>query len=401
MGHRTHSIVVALAAVAALAMPGAAEEFAPAARASALCRDGKAVEAAALLGDAAAAAHRTNDVATEARVAAAISATIARVRVATPDEIASGKTGTNPARASLLAEVLKKLDASHAGSFVSAPALARSLVLDACETGDRAALPLASKVLAAHVKSRKAGAACALYARLATALSAIGSADAGPARAAPELAAVIENALENRWPLLAAHAATELAAVHVALGNAKAGHDVLVATIDKLDAGSKPDVLRAWTTWLAARVKDLPPAVTDRVWGGSGAGAAGGAGGAGANATGREPVAPYATWLKKADRSAPAVRAILRQSDWEIRLGWDDARAASQPVAACGAVWSKDGVSIQFAGCAAWVRALDPTGRDGAPGANAEATPWEAVYEIAANETFAVLRDGAVTVTAK
>lgn len=375
-----------------------------------LIREGKPLEAAGRFGDAAAAAHRSGDLGAEQDAAEALRSAMDGVATATPADAVAGTTGTKPTRASLLAAVLAKLDAKRAGAFVSAPCLARRLVLEATETGDRAFVRAARPALAANASQGKGGRAAAAFLKYADALLALDADEKGASKAPALLRETFDEAVERKWPELAVHAGSELALTSLTAGDTAGAAATLRTTLAALDTARDSVPLMRWRSWIRVRTKDAPKDVLDALGLGGdlaesgGAGGAGGAGGKGGKggAGGRgADGSPYGRWAARARKSEAVVRAKLGPSGFEMRLGWTDGAAGSQPIVQGCPHWNRDGVTLAFDGRAVCVRMLDPTGLAGQPGESSEASVWSALHLVAEGETWSLLRDGTVTVTAK
>jgi hypothetical protein len=158
--------------------------------------------------------------------------------------------GVTAGERDLLALVLGQLDATRNGAFVSAPVVARKLLLFASEFGDADHVAPARAALVANGKAGgRASSAMVTYADGLLALEAGDSEAAGTA-----FEQVLAVALEERWADVAAHASAEIAGIRVAAADEAGAKAVLARVTETLEGELGGLTSSAWTRVLHARI---------------------------------------------------------------------------------------------------------------------------------------------------
>ena len=410
MGNRWSFVVAALLALA-LAVPAAAKDSPQSVLddAKILARQGSNLKAAERYGDAVALAHEDGDLQIEEAIAASLQEFIddaerdALMRGAAP--ASPGQTNDAASLPNLLAAVMRSLDAGRCGAYVSAPVLARNVLLLATESGDFGLVAGAAAVASAHGSKAGSGRAAAVVAKYAEGMRA--AADGKFAVAAPLLAAVATDAAKAGWLDLVSHAGTEAACAWVKAGspdNAAASMKAVVASI-----GAAPDLNRinTWAAFAKKRLAGAPDSVTkpltelvERSKGPNSvtaSGGKGGKGGRGGNA-GEEPVSDIGRLLPKMAKGKAFVRVHCTARGMEIEwaTGADETpvRAFDEMVRIAGA----GGVVLALQNRSVALMMLDLQGSRGEPGERSHASPVRAFYLLAEGETWGVSKAGVVTI---
>ncbi len=374
--------------------------------AKALAKQGDALKAAARFGDAVAIAQAAGDGQAEEAAANALDEFIDdSAREADRMKVRAGQTSAVVPLGPILAAVMRKLDASRCGAYVSAPVLARNVLQCATETGDFASVGDAAKVAALANKptSGKAAAVVALYADGMKAV-AEGKFDA----ATGPLQTAAADALASGWFSLAAHASTELAATWMHLGAPDKAAAAIASAAAGFDEKSSPLLVHDWAAMLKTRLADAPPNVAKPVADletklpTSGTGGAGGAGGRGTpgRAGGAPPVSPIGALLPKLAKGKPFVSATRAAGGFEIHWITKPAEKPTSAFDEGGVTYEDDGgVRLGFHGRSACLLTVDLVGNKGAPGGRFLPGSGRAYYLLAAGETWSVAKDGVVTIT--
>jgi len=373
--------------VALVAAPPADDVKALLAEAEAQVQAKDLAAAAVSFGQAAAAAHKANDLLLEQEVAEKLDRPLSRMEPAA------------------VAALLKCLDPARSGAFVSAHAIATDLLLAATARADYAQVDAAAAVLAKHEKSPNPGKCPPFVTRYAEGLKALA------AKKEKDAAAVLDKALDgfvkNGWLDLATSAGTELAAVRLRLGDEAGAAAAIGAVASACGEGTDPALLREWRSLVEKRLRGAPPAVLTAyekaiapIAGGSSAGAAGGAGGAGASAGAPAKSKVGAAW-ESLDSKKPFVTVARTKAGFRVREGFDAKFVADRPPAPGLGYQVDGGVTMAFAGNAVALRMIDPTGRRGQPGESSEpSTSGWAFYRLAEGESYGLAKSGVVSVTA-
>lgn len=354
------------------------------ARAGAKARSGAPEEAAALYGEALAAAQKEGDLLEEQAAANAFLDLVGNLRGKSPEGV--------------LAAALGKMDAKRCGAFVSAPLLAGEVVLSVALTGEPKNLAAAAAVLQPHAKSAKSG----LWIRTAALLAkSMGTARGeSPAAAAASLQEAIDAALAEQWADLALAAGVELAALQLRLGDKEKARAAVGAAVSLLGPKTEQRYLRWWNGAAETRLKDAPEEVLEpwknsaaympqggSVSAGGGRGGAGGSGGSGASPLGKA--------LMKASRTTALATAARTRDGFEVRVSWDPKFRGVQQRQDGQRYLDDGGLTLAFADWGVSVALLDLTGGHGQPGESSEAETARAFYRLARGETWGLSKDGA------
>ena len=405
------TLAVATASVLFVVATTFAKDPAPSALddARALAARGDAPGAATRFGDALAAAHAAGDMQAEQEAADALQEFLdqrrienitRRARASTPGE---GAESDAAAYAWLLDAVMKKLDAKRCGAFVSAPVLARNMLLLATESGDLSLAADAAKVLAVHAGKPASGHAAGVVAKYAEGMKA--AANSKPDQAAPLLDRAATEAQAAGWTDLALHATTEAAAAwHRAGDDVKAAASV-AAGATTLGATPNPNRVNMWNAYAMKRLADAPDTVRKpladlvaQAKGPNSVSAAGGRPGAGAPG-GAEPVSDIGKLLPKLGKGKPVV-SVKRVADgmqvrWITAMDDKDVRRFEDSVRIADA----GGVTVALFDRSAALMMVDLKGTRGQPGEGSDPGIARAFYLLAEGETWSVTKDGVVTIT--
>lgn len=406
-------ILMALTAVLVLAAGAAAKDTAVDTAlddAKVLARKGDPLKAAERFGDAVAIAQAAGDLQAEATAADAMAEFLRDVMIqrmtARPAE--PGATAEQaPATGNLLAAAMKRLEAGRCGAYVSAPVLARTILLLASETGDTSGVDDAARVAAAHATKASSGRAAPVVARYAQGLKAAVEkrfdAATGP------LDTAMKDAGKAGWFDLASHAGTELAAAWVGAGDAANA----TAALDAVAALCKDDTprhaVRRWQDCVNARLADAPEAVRKsaedafkRLLAGgesvSAAGGRGGKGGAGGNAD-EEPISDVGRLLRKLGKGKPIVTATCTAKGIDVHWLTAPGVKCLVPFEDGEKVADEGGVTVSCSRHAIALRMVDLVGNRGQPGESSEMDPLRAYYLLAEGETWSVSKEGVVTIS--
>lgn len=376
----------------ALAQPGARTDLAAAVRAAeALATKGEHAAAASAYGAAVAATHAAGDPLAELDAARSLEAFLGR------------RAGTESPAAELdaLARVLGELDPTRGGAFVSAHAVAETLLAAAVESGDRTHAAGAALALGRRAKAKYAGAGVLALERLAAGVAAEAAGRSKDADAA--LTRSLELAAAEEWRDLATLAATELAALRAAAGDVDGAAGALAAAARLFDAGADPDLAVRFDGLVRARLAGAGAAVLGPyrealeplLSQGQSAGAAGGAGGAPAD---RSAETPLSRALRTLGKRAPLATAERTAAGFELALEFEPkAHRLAKP--AHGLVHhSLSGVVLAVHGSAVMLVDLDPSGARGAPGDSSSPGRRLAGDRLARGETWTLARDGSVSI---
>ncbi|MHC4960104.1 MAG: hypothetical protein ACYTGN_17235 [Planctomycetota bacterium] len=157
-----------------------------------------------------------------------------------------------PRGAAALHALMRDLDPRRSGAFVSAHILARNLVLDATRTGDMRFVADARTVMAAHGGTGRCARTMALYADALV---------SEPREAAFLLDKALATMRAEAWTYLSMHAAVELAATRIRLGDAAAAARA-IASIEEVYPKGADRMLRPVLQRLyGARLEGAPHAV--------------------------------------------------------------------------------------------------------------------------------------------
>ncbi len=226
-----------------------------------LFADGALEDAATQLGKAAALAHKKNDVESERAVAATLDTLLREAkktqRKGVQRTVSSSGDLTEIQRL-LIVRVVEKIDAKRSAAFVSAPALARRLLLAASEHGDFEHVDTARKVLAVHAAQRGCGSAANTYLQYADGV--IAQRDDKLDLAAKHLRAAYTDAADQGWLDLAGHAGTTLAWVQWSQDDQAGAEATLRAVAALFEGDVSGETARAWTRVVQA---GLPEGATE------------------------------------------------------------------------------------------------------------------------------------------
>jgi hypothetical protein len=369
------------------------------AQAKSTAKRGEHANAGEILGKLIASVAARKDLDTEQRAAEALEEILDGVDgVASPDARGDAKAETWPGRAKgreVVAAVMAALDAKRHGVFVSAHALAVSIVLDAAALGDAEHLTAAAKVLAAYAATPKSGSAAAAFSRLAEGLRLARSNEADKAMPALEEAAHVG----EPWLVPALYAHLELAVLRLAAGDAATSAEGMAMACSLAPKDADLTVMGDWMHAVEARWKapkealDAFRAATNPFLAAS-SGAAGGSGGKGASAGG--DVSPIGRALPKWPAGKAFVTVKRVANAFEIGLPFDEKTVAKEALDRGARAWDASGVTVLLAGPAVALRMLDREGTRGQPGERLRPSRAWAWYWLADGETWAAAKDGVV-----
>lgn len=303
-----------------------------------------------------------------------------------------------------LAEAMQRLDATRCGSFVSAPALARDVLLLATETGRRDDVADAVKVTLAAAKKPSTGKAFAVTARYAEGMRLLD--DAKFEEAEVPLRAVVEEAGPAGWTDLVTHAATELAYAHWKQDEGDAASQAFADAASFCDATTPTEELLGWKRCIDARLAGAPTellaaarAALDALHAGSTvAPGAAGRGGDGRNAGEAEPRSEVAKLVEKLRKGGAIVTVARTASGYEIRWPWRSGKPQTEPNQMGDHHVQDGGLTLTLSDRRVALRMFDPRGLDGAPGSSPQRTIGRAFYLLAEGETWTVTREGVVKI---
>ena len=416
MGHALTRLLLGLLVVLGSVAPSPALAKDPAktlgeteiAQARAAAKKGDGANAGAVLGGLVVTAVRMKNLGLEQRAAEALEEILDEVeKDATGNARGDALGETWPGRAKgreVAAAAMKPLDPKRHGLYVSAHALATSIVLDAAALGDAEHLSDAAAVLAAFAGTPKAGSAAVTFSRLAEGIR-LARANEGEKALAPLGDAARKG---DAWMLPALYAYLELAVLQLKAGDASKSALSIASACALPPKDADLSVMGDWMHAVETRWKDAPKEALDtfrtsaeRFLGASagakgGRGGAGGAGGAAGSAA--EDLSPLGRALPRWPASKAFVTAKRGKGGFEIRLPFDEKANTSEPVAlARGAnPWDASGVTILLAGPAVALRMADLTGTAGQPGERSRASRAWAYYWLADGETWGATKDGAI-----
>jgi hypothetical protein len=296
--------------------------------------------------------------------------------------------------------VLAKLDAKRRSAFVSAPALARTLLCQATLHGDGAFVTQAATVLEPEAKAPKAGRAAVAIARYAR-----GAAEASAGRAAAATAPLEEAlalAKKEGWSELAVFVGAELAAAYVVAGDLARARAALATAVDGLD----PKTHAAFELGRLAggRLASLPKEVLDAIpaaiprdakWKDA-------RGGAGGPPEWVDPGDLTASDAGKAfvahPKAKPLVRVQRTAEGWTVRPGLGAAAETKRARTEAVDYHAEGGVTVAFQGDDLALYMVDLSGRRGGPGGGNSRPLARAFYLLGTGETYSVAKDGLVTI---
>jgi hypothetical protein len=395
---------VALDAKEGPSLPGAALL----ALAESKAKAGELTEAGALVAQAVVATVKAKSLAGEQRAAEVLDALLDEIegdasRDARGDAARDPRPGRWKAR-ELVAAVHKGLDAKRRGLFVSAPALALGILLDAMVFGDATHLAPAVATLTEAGAAPKAGVAAASFAKLAQGVAAAREGKAEDALAALAAAGA---ELEGRgFTLPGLFARLEQAAVLRGAGREPEAFDVLGKALEALP--KEPDLpsVQEWLHGVEVRMeKASPEALTKfrergQAFLGSSPGGAGGAGGRGGHGGGAHDVSPIGKVLPKWGASKPFVTATRTAEGLACTLTFDPTDSATVAPKPGQTSWEAGGVTLFVAWPAVALCMVDVAGTAGQPGERSRASRARAWVWLAVGETYAASQSG-VEVTGK
>lgn len=409
---RTSILASALLLSFALAEGAAAKDQS---RAQAAFREAKALAekrqglaAAERFGEAIALAQAAADLETESQAAEALDDIVSSAPRPRPATGGAGATGTEQPTSSLalLAAAMRKLDPARCGAFVSAPVLARNVLLAASESGEMRHVPDAAAVAAKHAMRAGSGRCAEVVARYAEGLCAI--LEKRPADATAPLQSATEDAAKSGWPDLATHAGTELAVAWLAAGDEAKATAAVAAVAARVPDEMDGSVVSRWMACLNARLADAPAAVRkpadDAIRSypeARRAGRDGGAGGAGAagGAAGEEPVSDVGRLFRKLAAGKSFVSVTCTAAGHDVRWATAPKKKLLRPFSLGEQFVDEGGVTLGFAGRSVALRRVDLVGLDGKPGDHGDVGPVRAHYLLADGETWSVTKSGVVTIS--
>jgi hypothetical protein len=392
------------------AAPAAAEDTPQSALddAKILARKGDRMKAAERYGDAVALAQAAGDMQAEEAVADSMQKFFDDAARDAMTDTGAAATHDTPLVGALLAAAMRKLDPNRCGAFVSAPVLARNVLELATETGDFASVADAANVAASGARTTS-GRAAAVVAKYAVGLQAVTEKKLD--LAAPSLDAASAEAASCRWLDLCAHAGTEAAVSWLGASSPEKAAASMSAVAAAFIGNASWAKANEWGRYAHKRLAGAPESVgkplEDLLAKGKGGGsvsAGGGRGGrggaAGAAGTG-PPMSDVARLLAKLAPGKPFVSVTCGARGLDIHWATaPDERTVKKFEEKVG-VADEGGVTLCLNERSVALRMVDLEGRNGQPGESAggRAPVVRAFYLLAEGETWAVSKDGIVTIT--
>lgn len=374
--------------------------------AKALSKNGESLKAAGRFGDAVAAAQAAGDLQAEESIAQALEELVRKVemdairRRAQPD--ASAAPADAPSVPALLVAVMRPLDAGRCGAYVSAPVLARNLLLLATESGDFGPVADVAAVAAAHARKPASGRAAAVVAKYAEGMRA--EADGKFDVAAPLLDTAATDSAKAGWLDLVAHAGTEAAFAWVKAGSPEKAAASMTAAASAVGATPNLNRINGWSGFAKKRLADAPEAVTkpladlvEKSKGPNSVSAAGGRGGRGGKA-GEEPVSDIGKLLPKLAKGKPFVTVKCTPKGLEIHWTTGADEKPVRPFDEMVRIAEAGGVTLALQNRSVALMMVDLKGTRGQPGEASEASQVRAFYLLADGETWSVSKEGIVTI---
>ncbi|MBI3846401.1 MAG: hypothetical protein HY292_17370 [Planctomycetes bacterium] len=345
-------------------------------------------------------AHKANDVLVEQQVSDAFAEFLRKIPGDTPGGPGPVDRVLASSRRDAYAGILRKLESKRGDAFVSAHMLGTQLLFAATNNNDDDHVPEAVEAVAAYARAQKANqcaSAIALYAR-----GGVARTHKKNDEAIAPLDQALKTCVAEGWSELAAYVGTELAADALDRKQTPKAREAMEAVASTFTKDTSPRAAQVWQRLVGTRLEGAPAEVLEPhanamkafESGGGEAGAPGGAGGA-----------PGPTKLGKAWKDFSATAAIVTvqrtKEGFEIREGFDREFKATRAIAAQMPPFADGGVTLAFDGPSAALLSIDLESGPGAPGE----TPWptmaNAYYRLAVGETYAVSKQGVVTISAK
>ena len=298
--------------------------------------------------------------------------------------------------------LMMKLDPKRSGAFVSAPSIARHLLLMASATGDTKFVEDAAKVVRANTTQRGAG-KCAKAMNLYTdgLLARIKKDDVKAAFFFDKAFAMMR---DEGWTPLAMHAAVENAAALVRQRNVDGAATAIASLAEIFPAGSDISlsyILRQlYQTHLAgapAEVKQAYEKVMKPHTGPRSVSSAGGRGGRGGH--GGMDLSKVGEGMRKFGRKKALMTVRRADKGFEIRQGFDKSFKAEQPYKHGTKYHEDGGVTLGFWNFAVGLYMIDPEGCRVQPGESSSGPSGElAYYFLARKEKWTVTKRGVVAI---
>ena len=296
--------------------------------------------------------------------------------------------------------LMKQLDSKRGGAFISAPCLARQLLLSATADGDTRFVADASKVIRARANRPKTGKCAQAMRHYADGLEAVTAKDDD--KAAVSLNKALTIMRDEGWTPLAMHAAVELAAVSLRRRDTAAAAKAVGSLAGLFPADADTSLTYILRTLYQNRLKDAPPEVSQAYkkvmaphTGPRTVSSAGGAPGRGGGAR----VSKVGAALPRYSKTKPLITVKRTQKGFKIREGFDRAFSATRPFKPGTKYHADGGVTLGFWNYAVGLHMVDPEGRRGQSGeSSAGPDPVLAYYFLARKETWGVTKSGVVTI---
>ncbi len=395
-------LIVAMVLLAAVAADAKESPESVLDDAKVLARKGDKGGAAARYGDAIAAAQAAGDLQAEAAAAESMSDYFDDLERTALAGVAS-TTSDAPSIAQLLAAAMVRLDPTRNGAYVSAPALALSVLQRATAEGEFGSVPDAAKVAIAHAAKAGSGRAADVVAKYAEGMSAVASGHFDEATV--PLRAALTESVESGWTHLSTHIATELAATWMRLGQPVEATSAITTAIAVLEHATRPIAAIAWSTMVDHRLPDAPEAVRKPVsdlvarlsQGGVSSSGVGGRGGAGLPAV-AEPISEVGKLLRKLGKVKPFVSVTRTPKRFEVQFATQRDEKVPVEFPEMVAYADAGGVWLAFHHQSVALHMVDLVGNRGGPGTRTWPNVTRAFILLAEGETWSVSKEGIVTV---
>ena len=294
--------------------------------------------------------------------------------------------------------LMNELAPKRNGAFASAHFCAEQLLLQKSQGGAEHDIKRAAKVLQTHAGNRSAGKCAKAMADYARGMVAI--ADGKDQEAAAALKKALAVMVAEDWPVLAMHAGTELAALHVRNEQGREAAQAMKSVARTLGPKDDTSLSYVWRRLVQARLKDAPEEVLAPYeqamkphTGPRSVSAKGGAGGAGGHGGGPRK-SPVGEALDEFGRSKPLFTVKRDNKGFQLRAGFDRRFKETQPYKDGVKHRNYGGVTVSFWGYGVALNMVDPTGRQGQPGEASQPRPGEPFYFLAKGETWSISKGG-------